>query len=68
MPIQDVALRTSCELGTIETGGERVSGRFVLAARYDYDDDDCNFVANLSFVKFLSIYLFIHFKCSSFVV
>ena len=32
VPIQDVALKTSEERWTIETGGERGSGRSVLAA------------------------------------
>ena len=39
-PIQDVAWRTFQERRTIETGGERGSGKSVLAARRD--DDDCN--------------------------
>ena len=34
--IQDVALRTSREQWTIETGGERASGRSVLAVWHDY--------------------------------
>ena len=38
--IQDVALKTSRGRWTIETGGERGSGRSVLAARHDDDDDD----------------------------
>ena len=33
--IQDIALKTSQERWTIETGGERGSGRSVLAARHD---------------------------------
>ena len=40
VPIQDVALKTSRERWTTETGGERGSGRSVLAARHDDDDDD----------------------------
>ena len=36
--IQDIALKTSREQWTIETGGERGSGRSVLAARNDDDD------------------------------
>ena len=35
VPIQDVALKTSQERWTIETGSERGSGRSVLAARHD---------------------------------
>ena len=37
--IQDVAWKTSWERWTIETGGERGSGRSVLAVRHDDDDD-----------------------------
>ena len=36
--IQDIALRTSQEQWTIETGGERGSERSVLAARLDDDE------------------------------
>ena len=39
VPIQDVAWRTSRERWMIETGGEKGSGRSVLAARHDDDDD-----------------------------
>ena len=38
--IQDIVLKTSREGWTIETGGERVSGRSVVAVRHDDDDDD----------------------------
>ena len=45
VPIQDIALKTSRERWTIETGGERWSGRSVLTARHDDDDilggDNC---------------------------
>ena len=37
--IQDVALKTYRMRWTIETGGERGSGRSILATRYDDDDD-----------------------------
>ena len=37
VPIQDVALKTYPERWTIETRGERGSGRSVLAARHDDD-------------------------------
>ena len=37
--MQDIALKTSREQWTIEKGGKRVSGRSVLAARHDDDDD-----------------------------
>ncbi len=40
VPILDLALKTYRERWTIETGGERGSGRFVLAARNDDDEDD----------------------------
>ena len=40
VPIQDVALKTYRELWTIKTGGERGSGRSVLAVRHDDDYDD----------------------------
>ena len=39
-PIQEVALKTSWMRWTKETGGERGSGRSVLAVRQDDDDDD----------------------------
>ena len=39
VPIQDIALKTSQERWTIETGGDRGSGRSVLAMRPDDDDD-----------------------------
>ena len=38
VPIQDIALKTSREQWTIETGGKRGSGRSVLAVRHDVDD------------------------------
>ena len=37
VPIQDIALKTSREQWTIETGGKRGSERSMLAARYDDD-------------------------------
>ena len=40
VPIHDVARKTCRERWSIETGGERGSGKSVLAARYDDDDDD----------------------------
>ena len=40
VPIQDIAWKTSRERWMIEMGGERGSGRSVLAARHDDDDDD----------------------------
>ena len=43
VPIQDVAWMTSRERWTIETGGERVSRRFILAARHDDDDNNDDF-------------------------
>ena len=39
VPIQDIAWKTTREWWSIETGGERVIGRSVLAARHDDDDD-----------------------------
>ena len=44
VPIQVVALKTSQEKWTIETGGRRGSGRFMLAARHD--DDDSSLIIN----------------------
>ena len=41
VPIQDVALKTPREQWTIETVGEKRSGKSVLAVRYD--DDFKNF-------------------------
>ena len=40
VPIRDVAWKTCWERWTIETGGERGSGRSVLVERY-HDDVDC---------------------------
>ena len=40
VPIQDIALKTSREQWTIETGGERGWGRSMLTAWHDDDDDD----------------------------
>ena len=37
--IQDVALKTSWEQWTIETSGERGSGRSMLAVQHDNDDN-----------------------------
>ena len=37
VPIQDIALKTSWERWTIETGSERGSGRSMLVARHDDD-------------------------------
>ncbi len=39
VPIQGIALKTSQEQWTIETGGERGSRRSVLAVRHEDDDD-----------------------------
>ena len=41
VPIQDIALKTSREQWRSKTGGERVSGRFVMTARHNDDDDYC---------------------------
>ena len=40
VPIQDVAWMAFRERWTIETGGKRGSGKSVLAASHDDDDDD----------------------------
>ena len=37
VPIEDIALRTSRKQWTIETGGERGSGIYVLVAQLDDD-------------------------------
>ena len=39
VPIQDVALKTFRVWWTMETGGERGYGGFVLVARHDDDDE-----------------------------
>ena len=39
VPIQDVAWKTCRERWTIETGGEKGSGKSVLAAWHDDDDE-----------------------------
>ena len=48
--IQQLCADAGCYLEnlrwTIETGGERGSGRFVLAARYDDNDDDFIFICD----------------------
>ena len=48
VPIQDVAWKTCREHWTIETGGKRGSGRSVLAARHDDDDDFFSFSWKIS--------------------
>ena len=48
VPIQDVALKTDWERWTIEADGERGSGRSVLAA---WHDDDENFLTLLDSLK-----------------
>ena len=45
VPIQDVAWKTSQKQWTIETGGKRGSGKFMLAA-HDDDDDDLHLFSN----------------------
>ena len=40
VPIQDVALKTYWERWTIETGGKGGSGRSMLVAQHDNDDDE----------------------------
>ena len=42
VPLQDVALKTYWKRWTIEMGGKKGSGRSVLAARYD-DDENIHF-------------------------
>ena len=42
--IQDIASKTSCERWMIEMGGERRSGRSVLATFHDDDDDTYKFI------------------------
>ena len=54
VPIQDIALKTFWEWWTIETGGERGSGRSVLTAWYDDDNDEegsINFKTEVEFTK-----------------
>ena len=38
--MQDIALKTFRKQWTVEMGGEKESGRSVLAAWYEDDDDD----------------------------
>ena len=45
VPLQDVARKTSWEQWTIEMGGEKGSGKSMLAMRCDDDDDDEYFVS-----------------------
>ena len=51
--IQDIALKTFWEQWTIETGGERGSGRSVLAEQHDDNDDVVNSVLRQKTNKFL---------------
>ena len=67
--MQDVSWKTCRERWTIETGGDRGSGKSVLATRNDDDDDDSD--ASLFFYIFagliltLWLFLFIYlFLCS----
>ena len=50
VPIQDIALKTSREQWTIESGGERGSGRSVLAVRHKEEETD-----SITLIKFASI-------------
>ena len=43
VPIQDMVLRTCQKWWTLEKGGGRESGIFVLMARHDDDDDHDDF-------------------------
>ena len=51
VPIQDIALKTSQEQWTMETGGERGSGRSMLAALYNDDDDDDDIAYNIIWIN-----------------
>ena len=53
VPIQDVALKTSRER---QTGGERGSGRSVLAVRHDDDDDDDVYYRSIDNYIYIYIY------------
>ena len=44
VPIQNVARKNSRERWTIETGDKRGSGKSVLTAQYDDDDDDIDLI------------------------
>ena len=59
--IQDIALKTSQEQWTIETGGERGSGRSLLATRRD--DDDEQFLNN-SCSSLLFTLCFLYYACT----
>ena len=65
MPIQVLALKTSWERWTIETSGDKGSGRSMLAAWHDDEDDDiyiCMFIVYLYLLnKYLWTYL-IHYS------
>ena len=64
VPIPDAAWKILRERWTIETGGERGSGRSVLAAWHDDDDDDDDFywVVNIETTKNKDIMNFIRLK------
>ena len=57
-PIQDIALKTSWEQWTIETGGEKGSGRSVLAVRHDDGDIYC--IVH----KWIHVYILLFIKTS----
>ena len=46
VPIQDIPLKTCRKQWTIEKGGEKESGRSMLAARHDDDDEIYTIVYN----------------------
>ena len=56
VPMQDVALKTDWERWTIESGGERGSGRSVLAVQHDGDDDDDDIFVFIFSVEFKSFF------------
>ena len=68
VPLQNIALKTSQERWTIETGGERGSGRSMLAARHDDDDDEIKLWLTSNYFEVLSIWIkekkgMTHYSC-----
>ena len=55
MLIQDIALKTSWEQWMIETGGERGSGKSVLAVQHD-DDDEFKNCVNFYDIHYIFLY------------
>ena len=56
VPIQDIALKTFREQWMIETGGEKGSGRYVLAVQHYDGNEKSNFYGNHKFLELFARY------------